>query len=107
MADQKLAKETQRPDVDVTHEYLSSLPLQESDIELVKYLGEVGYATAEQMSQMYGEEHEFPLKSAQKWLTQLWKWHLLDRTPCAGLEKYGIQPQLVYSTLLAKSRLAT
>ena len=92
---------TQRPDVDVTQEYLFSLRLLESDRELVKYLGEVGYATTEQVSRMYYAKHKDTLASARQRLTQLWEWHVFDRTPCNGLEKYGIAQQLVY--LLGKA----
>jgi hypothetical protein len=69
----------------------------ESDRELVKYLGEVDYATTEQVSRMYYAKHADPLKLAQKRLTKLWQWHVFDRTPCNGLEKDGIAQQLVYS----------
>ena len=92
-----LRYQKQRLDVDVTQDYLSSLSLLESDLNLVNYLGEIGYVTTEQVSRMYYALHKAPLKSAQKRLIQLWKWHLLERSPCTGLEKYGLQPQLVYS----------
>ena len=92
-----LRHNTQRTDVDVTQEYLFSLCLLESDRELVKYLGEVDYATTEQVSRMYYAKHADPLKLAQKRLTKLWQWHVFDRTPCNGLEKDGIAQQLVYS----------
>jgi len=87
----------QRPDLDVTSDSLRSLPLTETDRKLVQYLGEVGYATTEQVSRLYYDKHKLPLKSAQKRLSQLWEWHLLNRVPCTGLEKYGLRPQLVYS----------
>jgi len=88
---------TQRPDVEATPDYLRSLSLNDSDIELVKHLGEVGYATTEQVSRMYYALHKAPLKSAQKRLSQLWEWHILDRSPITGIEKYGLRHQLVYS----------
>jgi hypothetical protein len=88
---------TQRPNVDVTSEYIHLLNLGESDKDLVRHLGELGYATTEQVSQMCYTLHKRPIKSAQKRLTQLWERHVLDREPCTGLEKYDIQPQLAYS----------
>ena len=92
-----LRHKTERPHADVTPDYVQSLSLRGADRELVRYLGEVGYATTEQVRQLFYPLHKQSLKAARQRLTQLWEWHLLDRVPCTGLEKYGLQPQLVYS----------
>jgi hypothetical protein len=87
----------QRPDVAVTQDYLNSLILLKSDESLLKYLGQITYATTDQVSRMYYAMHKNRLTDARHRLTKLWEWHVLDRTPCFSIEKYGIAPQLVYS----------
>lgn len=92
-----LRRKTDRPDVRVTPDYLRNLPLYERDRDLVRYLGEIGYATTDQLARMFFAHTRQPLKQAQARLLQLWQWRLLDRAPGSGLEKYGIHAQLVYS----------
>ena len=88
---------TQRPDMDVTLEYAHSRHMRDSDLDLISHLGQLGYATTEQVSRLFFDEYKFPLKLAQKRLYQLWEWHVLDREPGDGQEEYDIPQQLVYS----------
>ena len=88
---------TQRPDMDVTLEYAHSLHMRESDLDLVRHLGQLGYATTEQSSRLFFDEYARPLKAAQVRLAHLWEQHVLDREPGAGQEEYAIPQQLVYS----------
>jgi hypothetical protein len=92
-----LRNKTERPNVTISADYLRTLPLTERDRQIVRYLSEVGYATTAQLYHLFFHDLAHPEKEAQRRLLKLWSWHVLDRMPGTGLEKYGIWSQLVYS----------
>ena len=92
-----LRARTDRPRVNVTADYVRSLPLTDRDRQIVRYLGEIGYATTTQLFRLFFHDLAHPEKEAQRRLLKLWLWHVLDRMPGSGLPKYGLRHELVYS----------
>jgi len=88
-------KKTRDEKIAVTPAYLHSLNLQERDQAIVRYLGEIGFATTGQLKDLFFAEMSYEWASKQ--LTWLWEQHLLNRRVGSGLPKYGIKLQLVYS----------
>jgi hypothetical protein len=91
-----LAYQRTRDDVRVTSEYVRQLYLSSRDQAVVSYLGEVGYATAEQIGKLFFYRLRRPIKKARERLKRLWELHVLDRVVAEPVVKYGFALQLVY-----------
>jgi hypothetical protein len=102
---QPLPHATQRPEAAINSVYLSELALTSRDRQVLEHLGEIGYATTDQLARLFFGLDRPALLSAQRRLKQLWERHILDRTPGQDLLRYGLPLQLVYSPGLAGVRL--
>lgn len=85
-----------RPDAAVTSSYVRNLPLMERDREIVRYLGEIGFATTDQLARLFWPGRL--VRTASRRLLKLWRMWVLDRQPCYRLPRFGYPAQLVYMT---------
>ncbi|MCP4542438.1 MAG: hypothetical protein GY832_35390 [Chloroflexi bacterium] len=86
----------EREPAKITLTYLHSLPLTDRDRNIVMYLGEIGYASTEQLARLFFYQSTDPPRRASRRLKRLWELHILDRTPGHDPSRYGIRLQLVY-----------
>lgn len=84
----------ERPDVPITPSYVRNLPLVERDRHIVRYLGEIGYATTRQLARLFWPGRL--VGTASRRLLKLWRLWVLDRQPCHRLPDFGLRAQLVY-----------
>jgi hypothetical protein len=68
--------------------------LVERDRHIVRYLGEIGYATTRQLARLFWPGRL--VGTASRRLLKLWKMWVLDRQPCHRLPDFGLPAQLVY-----------
>lgn len=91
-----LSHQRVRDDVSVTPQYVRGLNLSSRDYGILRYLSEVGYATAEQLAALFFYRLRKPVKKARERLKELWELHVLDRITAEPLVKYGFGLQLAY-----------
>lgn len=84
----------ERPDVPITPSYVRNLPLVERDRRIVRYLGQIGYATTDQLARLFWPGRL--VRTASRRLLKLWKMWVLDRQPSYQLPAFGYPAQLVY-----------
>jgi hypothetical protein len=91
-----LSYSTVRPEVAISRAYVRSLRLTNRDRQIIRFIGEMGYATTDQIARLWFGHVTRPRRGANKRLKDLWEMHLLDRNPDAALERYGLPVQLIY-----------
>jgi len=83
-----------RPERAITSSYVRNLPLTERDRQMLRYLGEIGYATTDQLTRLFWPGRV--LRTASRRLLRLWEMWVLDRQPFYLLPDYGFPRQLAY-----------